>query len=188
MRVKICGVTSVADARAAEELGAAAVGVVVCSESPRSVSLDLAQEIFSALGPFVTTVCVSHTKDLAALDDIVAIGPDAVQVSHPFERPRGAKFLRAIAPGDEIPTDVDAVVVDASHGTGRRFDGGFASAVLRSSTRPVVLAGGLTPENVVSAAREFRPYAVDVASGVETAPGKKDYMKMKEFLIACRGV
>ena len=190
MRVKICGITNIPDARAAEEMGAEAVGVVVCSESPRSVPLARAEEIFSALGPLVTTVCVTHTADPVVLDEIVAISPDAVQCSHPFPRPREGrvKFFRAIAPGEPVPADVDAIVVDASHGTGRRFDPSFAKSVIKVSKQPVFLAGGLTPDNVALALRDLHPYAVDVASGVERTPGVKDHRKMQEFLNACRGL
>ncbi|MDD1718225.1 MAG: phosphoribosylanthranilate isomerase [Methanoregulaceae archaeon] len=188
MRVKICGITTIPDALAAEKMGAGAVGVVVCSESPRNVPLARAEEIFSALGPLVTTVCVTHTKDPAVLDGIAAISPDAIQCSHPFPRPRkvSVKFFRAVAPGEPIPSDVDAIVVDASHGTGRRFDPAFAKSVIKASKRPVFLAGGLTPDNVTLAVRDLHPYAVDVASGVERAPGVKDHRKMQEFLNACR--
>lgn len=188
MRVKICGITSIPDARAAEEMGAGAIGVVVCSKSPRNVSLSSAKEIFSAIGPLVTTVCVTHTEDPAVLEEIVAISPDAVQCSHPFPRPPGAgvKYFRAIAPGESVPSDVDAVVVDASHGTGRRFDPIFAGSVIRASRKPVFIAGGLTPENVSSTVRDLHPYAVDVASGIERTPGVKDHRKMREFFNACR--
>ncbi len=188
MRVKICGITSIRDAQAAEEMGAHAVGVVVCSESPRSVPLAKAEEIFSALGPLVTTVCVTHTADPAVLDRIVAISPGAVQCSYPFpSQPRcGVKFFRAIAPGELVPEGADAVVIDASHGTGKRFDPSFAKSVMRASKCPVFLAGGLTPDNVAAAVRDLNPYAVDIASGIERAPGVKDHRKMREFFNACR--
>jgi phosphoribosylanthranilate isomerase len=188
MRVKICGITTVEDALHAEEAGADAIGVILFSDSPRCVGPERAEEIFSSLGPFITTVAVTHTRSRKDLNRVLALHPRAVQISHPFNFPRRppARILRVTRPGDPFPDGADALVVDQSMGTGRLFDPGFASALVRQSKVPVILAGGLTAENVAGAIRAVRPYAVDVASGVEVRPGIKDPAKVTAFIRASR--
>ncbi len=186
--MKICGITTVDDARAAAAAGADAIGVVMRSPSPRSVMPDLARAIFAAVSPFVTTVAVTSTdreEDLAAILDC---RPDAVQVGGDLDLPRGAavRLLRVLRPGDALRDDCDAVVVDGSHGTGQAFDRAYAEKCVASSPVPVILAGGLTCGNVGEAIRAVRPYAVDVSSGVETAPGRKDDRLMRAFVKICR--
>ncbi len=188
--MKICGITTVGDARAAAAAGADAIGVVLASPSPRSVTPELAREIFAAVPPFVTTVAVTSTdreEDLAA---ILSSRPDAVQVAGDLALPRGAgvRVIRMLAPGDALRDDCDAVVVDGSRGTGRAFDPEYARRCVASSPVPVILAGGLSPGNVAAAIRAVRPYAVDVASGVEAAPGIKDERLMRAFVMACRTI
>ena len=189
MRIKICGITRVEDVLFAEKAGADAIGVVMYSPtSRRSVPDAKAREIFSALGPFVTRVVVTHTESESDLEKILAIRPDAIQISHPFvfEKYPGVRVLRVIGRGDAVPTDCDAVIVDESMGAGKAFDQEFAKVVAKTSRVPVILAGGLTPENVGLAIREIRPHAVDVASGVETEPGIKDHTKIAAFIRAAR--
>ncbi|MEN6395731.1 MAG: phosphoribosylanthranilate isomerase [Methanoregula sp.] len=189
MRIKICGITRVDDAVVAENAGADAIGVVMYSPgSRRPVPETRAREIFDALGPFVTRVVVTHTHSGDELNRIIALHPDAIQISHPFvfDSDPGVRVLRVIGRGDTVPTDCDAVIVDESKGTGRLFDRSFARNVVKTSAVPVILAGGLTPENIGDAIREIRPYAVDVASGVETTPGIKDHKKIAAFIAAAR--
>ena len=189
MRIKCCGITSEADAQYAEQAGADAIGVVLfSSSSPRSVSVERARAIFDAVGPFTATVAVTHTSSEDDLAQILALRPTAVQVSHPFvfEENPGVKVIRAIKKGDRLPDDCDAIVVDESHGRGRHFDRSFAREVVKRSKVPVILAGGLTSENVGEAIRQVHPYAVDVASGIEEAPGIKDKEKIRAFIAACR--
>jgi phosphoribosylanthranilate isomerase len=189
MRIKCCGITSPEDARYAEACGADAIGVVVFSPpSKRSVTPERAREIFDAVGPFTTTVAVSHTTSPEDLEQMLALHPDAIQISHPFvfrEKP-GEKVIRVIGRDDPVPTDCDAIIVDESHGSGKNFDLSHAHNVMQQSALPVILAGGLTPENVEDAIRQVHPYAVDVASGIETAPGIKDHTKIAEFIAAAR--
>jgi phosphoribosylanthranilate isomerase len=190
MRVKICGITRPADARFAERCGADAIGVVVCSAgSKRSVTLQRAQEIFAAVGPFTTAVAVTHTQSEEELRQILATSPGAVQIFHPFgfEKDRQVKVIRAIGRSDPLPNDCDAVIIDDSHGGGRAFDLSCAREAVRRAKVPVILAGGLTPQNVAGAIRMVRPYAVDVATGVEISPGIKDPAKVRAFIAACRG-
>jgi len=192
MRVKICGITRPEDARFAGQQGADAIGVVVFSGgvSPRAVKEERAREIFDAAGIFTTTVAVSHTKSEDDLQRMIALRPDAIQISHPFrfDEDPGVRIIRVIRRGDPLPEDCDAVIVDESHGKGKNFDPAFARDIVKNSPRPVVLAGGLTPENIGEAIRRVRPYAVDVASGVEISPGIKDHKKVSAFIAACRSV
>lgn len=189
MRVKICGITRVEDALFAEKAGADAIGVVMYSPtSRRSIPDAKAREIFHALGPFVTRVVVTHTESESDLEKILALRPDAIQISHPFvfEKNPGVRVLRVIGRGDAVPADCDAVIVDESMGAGKTFDRDFAKTVVKTAKVPVILAGGLTPENVGQAIREILPWAVDVASGVETQPGIKDHTKIAAFIRAAR--
>jgi phosphoribosylanthranilate isomerase len=189
MYVKICGITTPEDATFAVDSGADAVGMVVCSESLREVTLERAAEIIAAVGSRVGTVCVTHTASRDELEAILALQPTAIQISHDFSFPGelAVRVIRVLEPGDPPRDECDAVIVDASRGTGRRYDTDFARQMVRDSPVPVFLAGGLTPENVGEAIREVRPYAVDVCSGVEAAPGIKDREKVRSFLRACRG-
>lgn len=190
MRVKICGITRPEDARFAEQQGADAIGVVVFSEgvSSRNTGEEKAREIFDAVGPFVTRVAVSHTTSRVDLERMIALHPHAIQISHPFrfDKDPGVAVIRVIGRGDPLPDDCDAVIVDDSHGTGRDFDPSYARDAVMHFGVAVILAGGLTPENVGEAIRRVRPYAVDVASGVEESPGIKDREKVRAFIAACR--
>ncbi|HSA38935.1 MAG TPA: phosphoribosylanthranilate isomerase [Methanoregula sp.] len=190
MRVKICGITRPEDAQFAEEQGANAIGVVVFSGgvSQRVVGEEKAREIFDSVGPFITKVAVTHTKSDDELLRVIALQPDAIQISHPFrfDEDSGVAVIRVIGRGDPFPEDCDAVIVDDSHGKGRDFDPSYARDIVQQSKIPVILAGGLTPENVGEAIRSIHPYAVDVASGVEKSPGIKDREKVRAFIAACR--
>ena len=188
MRIKICGITRKEDAQVAENYGADAIGVVLSSDSPRSVTPEIAQEIFGSVGPFITKVAVTHTSSREDLDRILALRPDAIQISHPFEfeKKPGVRVIRVLGRGDSLREDCDAIIVDESHGKGKSFDVSRARDVVHLSRVPVILAGGLTPRNVGEAIREVRPYAVDVASGVERSKGIKDDAKIQAFIAACR--
>jgi len=188
MRVKICGITRPEDARNAVDAGADAVGVVLCSDSPRCVSTEQAKEIFSAAGPLVIRVAVTHTTREDDLLEILSAGPDAIQVSHPFGAlpDRRVRLFRMLRRGDPPREDCDAVVIDDSHGQGRPFDPAYARELATCSRVPVILAGGLTPGNVAGAIHSVRPYAVDVSSGVERSPGIKDPALIRAFLRAVR--
>ncbi len=191
MRVKCCGITRVEDACYAEECGADAIGVVVFSPgSPRAVTPERAREIFDAIGPFTSRVAVSHTTSPKDLEQILALHPDALQLSHPFVFPEnpGTRVIRVVGRNNPLPGDCDAIIVDESHGSGRDFDRSHARDVVKRSMVPVILAGGLTPENVADAIRQVHPYAVDVASGIEKEPGIKDHRKVAAFIAAARDI
>ncbi len=189
MRVKICGVTRLEDALHAEACGAWAVGVIVASDSRRSVTLGQAAEIFGALKPGTLSVAVTHTGDREELERVLALKPKAIQITYPFRlEPGELRVFRAVSKGEPVIEPCDAIVLDESHGQGIPLDVAYAREAIRRSRVPVILAGGLTPENVREIAMELRPYAVDVASGVERSPGIKDPARVKMFLEACRGI
>ncbi|HSV73641.1 MAG TPA: phosphoribosylanthranilate isomerase [Chthonomonadales bacterium] len=199
-RVKVCGVTSRHDADAAVELGADALGFILVPESPRYVGerSDL-PDLLASLPPFVARVAVSRR---ARLPDAIAAELDAVQFydgSASEARTAGKRILRvvrlrgpeSIEEAEKAATDADALVLDAYSphalgGAGVPVDRALASAIRSSVGCPVVLAGGLDPEKVAEAIRAVRPYAVDVSSGVESAPGVKDRGKLRAFIEAVR--
>lgn len=196
-RVKICGITSVEDARAAIEAGADAIGLVFAPGSPRQVDLAKAAEIAAAIPPLTGRVglFVNPTTE-EVREAITRCGLDALQF-HGEETPEfcgrfglrsyKAFRLRSEATLQELPTyPTEAWLLDsyspAKHGgTGESFNWAWAVEAVKLG-KPVILAGGLKPENVAEAVRQVRPYAVDVSSGVESSPGKKDREKMRRFI------
>ena len=199
-RVKICGITRPEDGVRAALLGADAIGLVFYAPSPRAVTPRRATEIAAALPPFVARVGLFVDAPAAEIEAVLAaVHLDLLQF-HGQEteadcRRFGRPYLKAIRMKPEL--DVAAALsaypsaagflLDAYHpalpgGSGESFDWGRVPA---GQDRPIVLAGGLTPDNVVEAVRRVQPYAVDVSSGVESAKGIKDPGKMAEFI---RGV
>jgi phosphoribosylanthranilate isomerase len=185
--VKICGITSPADALLAEAAGADAIGVVLFSASPRCITPESARDIFDAV-PALTRVCVTHSTEPGELQSICAIRPDALQISCQVCVPPECRagIIRMVGPADPLPPEADALIVDGSHGRGQPFDQAFACTIVRTARVPVYLAGGLSPENVGAAIRAVRPHGVDVASGVEHEPGRKDPVKVSAFVAAAR--
>jgi phosphoribosylanthranilate isomerase len=145
-----------------------------------------AAEIFRAAGPYMGRVCVSHTSSRSELDEIIGLCPTGIQISFPHSMPpdRTVQVIRVIEPGMDLPTsaDTDALIVDASQGKGKSYDPAFARGIINQTKLPVILAGGLRPDNVSEAVRTVHPYAVDVASGVEISPGIKDPQKIRSFV------
>ena len=199
MKVKVCGVRCVDDALLAAELGASAIGMIFWPGSSRAVDVGSAQRIVAALPPFVTTVgvFVNQTRD-EVLGVAESVGLAAVQLhgdeDASWYSALPTRVIKAVAVGDGFDiarlADVPAsatVLLDAHDplrrgGTGRVIDWTTAAAAAR--TRPVILSGGLTPDNVRAAVDTVQPYAVDVASGVESAPGIKDPAKLRAFFVA----
>jgi phosphoribosylanthranilate isomerase len=199
VRVKVCGCTRVEDAVLAAELGASAIGLVFWPGSPRCVDVATAQAIVAALPPLVTPVGVFADQTPADVRRVLtAVGLGAVQL-HGGERLEDfadlpARLIKAVPVVDGlgpesvagIPPAV-AVLLDAHDpvrrgGTGQLVDWDVAARI--AAVRPIVLSGGLRPENVAAAVRRVRPAAVDVASGVERAPGVKDPEKLRAFFAA----
>jgi len=198
VRVKICGVTTREDALLACELGADAVGLNFFPESPRCISPHAAERIVRSLPPFVAAVGVFvNWKPAAVVALAKALRLSAAQL-HGEETPHEVgelatefKVIKALRPDQQtklsslaVYRGVSAFLLDAAYtsgygGSGVPADWDFARIAAQSHR--VILAGGLTSKNVAEAMRKVRPYAVDVASGVESKPGKKDKAKLKAF-------
>ncbi len=190
MRIKICGITSKEDAKAAVSAGADAIGVISHSvESRRNLPDSRVKELFSAVGSDAIRAIVTHTTDPKDLMAVCALQPDEIQMSHPFPRmmvPASIRVVRVLAPGMPVPDDCEAVIVDSSMGKGKRYDIEYSCSVCQAATVPVYLAGGLTPDNVGEAVRMVHPDGVDVATGVEASVGVKDHTKIQAFIRAAR--
>jgi len=201
--VKICGITNQLDAQAAVEAGADALGFVFCPSSPRCVSLETAGRVSRDLPPLIVRVGVF----VNAPDDLVVTAMQACRLNvlqfHGDESPEyclkfGLMSMKAFRVKDaaslkgveEYPTDawlLDAFAPDRAGGTGATFNWDLAREAQRHG-RPIFLAGGLTPENVADAIRKVQPFGVDVSSGVEASPGRKDHAKVKAFIAAAKSV
>lgn len=197
-RIKICGITRHEDAEVAITAGADALGFVFYPGSPRYVEPKQAREIVRPLAPFVTSVGLFLDAEAGWVREVAEhVGLDMLQF-HGQESPAtcraaGMPFLKAVGMGGQgDPRGYAALYVEASGilldshaqgkagGTGQTFD--WSAIDADAWPVPIVLAGGLTPENVYEALRAVHPYAVDVSSGVESAPGIKDPAKIMRFV------
>ena len=200
-KVKICGITSIRDALAAVEFGADALGFMFYQASPRVVSNESVTAIVRELPPFLTKVGVFvNASEETIRKAIVDCGLDTLQF-HGEEPPefcrrfglkaikafrvRGAESLVEMAAYQNEAWLLDAFVPGKLGGTGAQFNWDIAKQATKLSQR-VILAGGLTPDNIGQAVKEIRPYGVDVSSGVESAPGKKDHAKVRDFIAAAK--
>jgi len=201
VKVKICGLTSVADAVGAAEAGADLIGLMFYERSPRHVSLDAAAEIVRQLPSFVVRVGVFVNPTAAFVEDAVArCGLNMLQF-HGDEPPAfctrfGVMSMKAfrirdaesLKPLSAYATDawlLDAFTSGQLGGSGERFDWDLAVEAQKLG-RPIFLAGGLTSDNVAEAVRRVRPFGVDVSSGVESVPGQKDLAKIRAFIAAAK--
>jgi phosphoribosylanthranilate isomerase len=203
VRIKICGITSVSDALAAAEAGADALGFMFYERSPRHVSLESAAEIIRELPPFIARVgvfvdadaeTVRRTVGQCGIDTLQFHGSESPEFCGQFHlavikafRVRGAETLGEAAQYRQVSWLLDSYVPGQPGGTGATFNWDLAREAVKSGRR-IILAGGLTPENAAEAVRHVHPYALDVSSGVESAPGKKDSLKMRDFIRAVRSV
>jgi len=202
VKVKICGITNVPDGLASAEAGADALGFVFYEQSPRHICVDAAARLIRELPPFVMKVgvFVNAPEDLVlraahecGLNLLQFHGDESPEYCLQFGlmcmkafRVRDTASLRAAL---DYHTDAwlfDAYTPGQAGGTGETFNWDIALQA-HDWGHPVFLAGGLTPENVAGAVRRARPYAVDVSSGVEAAPGKKDHAKVRAFIQAAKG-
>lgn len=196
-RVKICGITNLEDALAACDAGADALGFVLAPEAKkrnRYIERDAAFEIIEQLPPFVTTVAVTVNESMMTLAGLLTYF-DCVQLhgeEEPEDCPPPHVTIKAFRPGpgfgmsDMTRYQARAYLLDAYStsdrgGTGHQGDWELAQMAVGTG-KPIILAGGLTPENVAEAVRAVRPYAVDTSSGVESAPGKKDHDRIRAFI------
>ena len=197
VKVKICGVTSARDARLAARLGADAIGFNFYKRSPRFITKEKARAILAALPPFVTAVgvfvndpadVIRETCAYVGLDTAQLHGEETPRVAHALTRLTRIKAVRVAGETDVARLSryqVEAYLLDAfvpgrRGGTGVTFNWELAREAQVHG--PIVLAGGLTPENVQEAIRVAAPFAVDVASGVESAPGVKDRDLLEAFI------
>ncbi|MCU0766800.1 MAG: phosphoribosylanthranilate isomerase [Gammaproteobacteria bacterium] len=199
-RVKICGITARQDARDAVDLGADALGLVFYPPSPRCVTVEQARAIVDGLPPFVTVVGLFVNAERAQIATVLAGCRIDLLQFHGQECPdycagHGRPYLKAVRMREGVDLAAErsryatagALLLDTYQpgvpgGTGEAFDWTRVPAALAGE---VVLAGGLTPDNVTAAVRQVRPYAVDVSGGVERAKGRKDRDMMAAFM---RGV
>ncbi len=196
-KVKICGITNLDDALAACDAGADALGFVLAEEAKarnRYIAMEDAQAILAQLPPFVTTVAVTVNEDFTRLANLLTYF-DMVQLhgeEPPGTVPLGHLAIKAFRLGpdfrlsDMVEHDtrawlLDAFVPDARGGTGKICDWEVAKQA-KGLGRPLILAGGLTPENVAEAVGRVQPYAVDTSGGVEASPGKKDHERIRTFI------
>jgi phosphoribosylanthranilate isomerase len=202
-RVKICGVTNVADALVAAEAGADMIGLNFYEQSPRYLTLATAVEIARALPPFVLRVgvfvnppeaLVTRALGECGLSLLQFHGDEPSEFCTQFGlmsvkalRIRDAESLNQLAKFQTDAFLLDAHSQNGLGGTGEKFNWDLAIEAQKFG-KPIFLAGGLTPENVADAVKQVRPFAVDVSSGVESSPGKKDAAKVRAFIAAAKAV
>ncbi len=197
-RIKVCGITNLDDALSAVDAGADALGFVFYSQSPRFIDPESAKEIIRILPPLVTSVGVFVNEHIEKVQEIVKYCFLDLLQFHGEESPEycgwfSSRVLKAFRIQNSIPLDemkrynVSGFLLDTYSkglpgGTGVSFDW----SLVRESgkQKPLVLAGGLTPESVGEAIEKIRPYAVDVSSGVENSPGNKAPEKIRQFILA----
>jgi phosphoribosylanthranilate isomerase len=200
-RVKICGITNSADALVAKEMGVDAVGFVFSEQSPRGVTIPVAAEISRQLPRFIIRAGVFVNAPADFVSRAIARCCLSLLQFHGDEPPeyctqfgpmsmkafriRGAETLNELSKYKTDAWLLDAYSPEIRGGTGEKFDWDLAARA-QEFGRPIFLAGGLTPENVAEAVRKVRPFGVDVSSGVEAAPGKKDHEKMRDFIRAAK--
>lgn len=201
VRSKICGITRIEDALAAAEAGADAIGFVFYAKSPRAVDVRQARAIIAELPPFVTTVGLFVNASRCELNEILEAVPLDLLQFHGDETPQDCegyhrpwiKALR-VRPGDDLEAAcrlyagargilLDTYVPGVPGGTGEAFDWSLVPARLG---KPIILAGGLSADNVGQAIAQVKPYAVDVSGGVEQAKGIKDAAKIEAFMRAVK--
>ena len=200
-RIKCCGMTRIEDALLAAQLGADAIGVVLTARSRRRVSLPHARAIVAAMPPFVTTVALLMDDEAALVHQVIELVQPALLQFHGSETDAwcaqfGRPYLKAVAMGEGVAAlprlrhypQAAALLLDGHGlgepgGSGKAFDWTLMPATL---AQPLMLAGGLDAANVGDAIRAARPWAVDVASGIESAPGIKDPQRMAAFIAAVR--
>lgn len=199
-RIKICGITNAKDAQYCASLGVDAIGLIFHPDSPRYLRVEQAIQIIESVPAFMTTVglfmdadaaTVSTIIDSARLDCLQFHGEESAEYCHQF----GIPYIRAIPMGDmrsgiamrdsmnqyhrSCGFLFDSHTQNSAGGSGKIFDW---TQIPEDIANPVILAGGLNPDNVQSAIHTVKPYAVDCSSGVEYRPGKKSHEKIKQFI------
>ena len=203
---KICGITRVEDAEAAAEMGADAVGLVLYATSPRAVPVESVTTLFGQLPNRIRRVALLVNPESELVQRAVASqcvdllqfhGSESAQLCRQFGVPymkaiRVQDFQQAIDEIEQHPNAemilLDKYVENVPGGTGQSFDWSLAAQLVADTELPVVLAGGLHPDNVAAAIEQVKPFGVDVSSGVEKAPGEKDLAAMRNFIEMSKSV
>ena len=196
-RIKICGITRLEDAKASVRAGCDALGFVFYKESPRYIALDAFKVIVKELPPFVTKTGLFVNADPAEIEEAIQSGFVNVLQFHGDETPDFCRqfnfpYIKAVAVSSSVDLiqyakdfhDAEALLLDAYHehlkgGTGQIFDWNL---ITQSLSKPMVIAGGLTVDNVKEAIKKVKPYAVDVSGGVEESKGIKNSLKIQAFI------
>jgi phosphoribosylanthranilate isomerase len=204
MRVKICGITNRDDADAAVAAGADALGFILYEKSKRYVPIGKALEIVEGLPPFVQAVAVTvnATREFTNLGWRKQLKRFGAAQLHGEESPVHVRAVGKYLPVIKVFAADRAAAIDPGHypvsaflldtpskehgGSGRVFDWDLAVEFKKRTAKPLILSGGLNPENVAEAIKKVHPYAVDVSSGVEASPGKKDHAKLRDFIQICK--
>ncbi|MBU1139723.1 MAG: phosphoribosylanthranilate isomerase [Proteobacteria bacterium] len=208
-RIKMCGITRKKDAEAGIKAGLDALGFIFYEKSPRNVTPDFVRKVVARIPPFIDCVGVFVDRDQEEVEEIVEYCGLTHAQLHGKEKPKycerierrasPCRVIKAFRVGkkssasDFTPYDdvvrgylLDTYVKDNAGGTGKTFDWNIIQNL--NLKRPIILAGGLTPENVVQAVKVVAPYGVDVNSGVETGPGIKDHAKLYDFVSKVRQI
>lgn len=201
LKIKICGITNLDDARAAADAGADALGFMFYEPSPRCVAIETAAEISRQLSPFILRVgvFVNPSPDLVIaaikhcnLNLLQFHGDEPSDFCQGFGvmnmkafRIKDADSLKQLEGFHANAFLLDSYVAGKQGGTGEKFNWDLAIKAKKFG-KPIFLAGGLTPENVAEAVRKVEPFGIDVSSGVEQSPGKKDHQKIRAFIQAAR--
>lgn len=197
VKVKICGITNLEDALAAIDFGADALGFVFFEKSPRYITYEITASIIKKLPPFITTIGVFVNKNPEVIESIIDYTridlvqlhgdetPEMCSISKRIIKAIRVKSLDSLEPLVHFKDKVSAFLLDTYTpdmfgGSGRIFN--WDIAVEAKQFGRIILAGGLTPDNIAEAIKWVRPYGVDVSSGVEAEKGKKDHKKMKLFI------
>jgi phosphoribosylanthranilate isomerase len=208
LKIKICGITRLDDARAALDAGADAIGFIFYPQSKRYITPEAVGAIVAALPSFVHTVGVTVNLAPSELAELARVAPlshwqlhgDETSSTAAAHQALGARRLIKVLPlpwtggaaelGAFAAHGTGAFLLDTPSpeygGTGRTFDWDLVAAFREKTSVPLILSGGLTADNVAEAIARVHPYGVDVSSGVESAPGIKDHAKLRHFIAACR--
>ncbi|MDW3095157.1 MAG: phosphoribosylanthranilate isomerase [Gammaproteobacteria bacterium] len=198
-RIKFCGITRPEDLDVAQDLGIDAVGLVFCPTSPRSIDVQHACTLIDRCGPFITSVGLFMNQDAGTINSLLGeIQLDMLQFHgdepEQFCASFGLPYLKSVAMGGDhqAMSELDypsasALLLDSNEvgqpgGSGKQFNWENIPTI----QKPIILAGGLSSENVAAAIKQVRPYAVDVSSGIESAKGIKDINKMNDFVSSVR--
>ncbi|MCL4164754.1 UNVERIFIED_CONTAM: hypothetical protein GTU68_046688 [Idotea baltica] len=198
-RIKFCGITRVEDLQMAVDLGIDAIGLVFCPVSPRVINVQQACTLIDRCGPFITSVGLFMNQDAGTISSLIEQVPVDMLQFHGDESEQfccsfGLPYMKSVAMGGNSQaisesdySSASALLLDSNElgqpgGSGKQFNW----ENIPELKRPVILAGGLKPNNVRDAVKQVRPYAVDVSSGIESAKGIKEFNKMKDFVSSVR--